>query len=95
MRLLAVLLVFICIFLTGCLPINFATKVEPVTGAILKSEPDTSVIRVGVTTRAEITQQFAALIPVGKGNASSWEGGCVPVFGLRRYTAPGPDTIWW
>lgn len=66
-RLLAVLLVFICIFLTGCLPINFATKVEPVTGAILKSEPDTSVIRVGVTTRAEITQQFAAFDTGWKG----------------------------
>jgi hypothetical protein len=66
-RLLAVLPVFICIFLTGCLPINFGPHVKPVTRAILESEPDTSVIRVGVTTRAEITQQFAAFDTGWKG----------------------------
>jgi hypothetical protein len=65
--LLAILPFFICIFLTGCIPLNFATKVKPVTGAILESEPDTSVIRVGVTTRAEITQQFAAFDTGWKG----------------------------
>jgi hypothetical protein len=66
-RLLAVLFCFICIFLTGCLPINFGPKAKPVRGAILELEPDTSVIRVGVTTRAEITQQFAAFDTGWKG----------------------------
>jgi len=66
-RLLAILPVFICVFLTGCIPIKVATQVKPVTGAILESEPDTSVIRVGVTTRAEITQQFAAFDTGWKG----------------------------
>jgi hypothetical protein len=66
-RLLAILPVCICIFLTGCIPVKVATRVRPVTGAILESEPDTSVIRVGVTTRAEITQQFGAFDTGWKG----------------------------
>lgn len=59
-KLLSILPVFICVFLTGCIPIKVATRVKSVTGATLESEPDTSVIRVGVTTRTEITQQFGA-----------------------------------
>jgi hypothetical protein len=66
-RLIAILPVFICIFLTGCIPIKVATQAKPVTGAILQSEPDTSVIRVGVTTRAEINQQFATFDTGWKG----------------------------
>jgi hypothetical protein len=66
-RLLAILPVFICIFLAGCIPIKVATQVKPVTGGTLESEPDTSVIRVGVTTRAEITQQFGAFDTGWKG----------------------------
>jgi hypothetical protein len=81
-RLLAILPVFICIFLAGCIPIKVATQVKPVTGGTLESEPDTSVIRVGVTTRAEITQQFGAFDTGWKGErlflgrwlrSGSWE----------------------
>jgi hypothetical protein len=66
-RLIVMLPFFICIFLTGCIPIKVATQVKPVTGEIRESEPDTSVIRVGLTTRAEILQQFAAFDTGWKG----------------------------
>jgi len=35
-------------------------RVKPISGQVLKAEPDTSVIQPGVTTRAEIVRQFAA-----------------------------------
>jgi hypothetical protein len=89
----AILPVFICIFLTACvIPIKVATRVRPVTGGTVESEPDTSVIRVGVTTRAEIIQQFGAF-------DTGWKG---DRFFLGRWLrsgvgiAPTPHTDrWW
>jgi hypothetical protein len=56
----AILLAFLCISISGCIPVKVAMQVKPVTGANLESEPDTSVIRVGVTTHAEVSQKFSA-----------------------------------
>jgi len=89
----AILPVFICIFLTACvIPIKVATRVRPVTGGTLESEPDTRVIRVGVTTRIEIIQQFGAF-------DTGWKG---ERFFLGRWLrsgvgiAPTPHTDrWW
>jgi hypothetical protein len=46
---------------------KLATRVRPVTGEELRTEPDTSLIQVGVTTRAEILQWFAAFDAGWKG----------------------------
>ena len=55
------LAVVLCILSTNCYPpMKVPTRVKPVTGGDLASAPDTSVIKVGLTTRAEISRQFAA-----------------------------------
>jgi hypothetical protein len=62
-------LVLFCSFLTACVPIpmKVVTRVRPVSGEELRAEPDTSVIKVGVTTRSEILQSFAAFDTGWKG----------------------------
>jgi hypothetical protein len=58
----------LCILLTACaIPMKVSLRVKPVTGEDLTSEPDTSLIRPGVTTRAEILHQFAAFDAGWKG----------------------------
>jgi hypothetical protein len=88
----AVLLVFVCIFLAGCFPVKVAMQVKPVTGAILESEPNTSLIRVGVTTRAEISREFSAF-------DTGWTGGRLFMGRWVRSTvgvtpAPHTDRLW-
>jgi hypothetical protein len=46
---------------------KLVTRVRPVTGEELRAEPDTSVIKVGVTTRSEILQWFATFDTGWKG----------------------------
>jgi hypothetical protein len=62
MRTLVFLPVFFCIFLAACVPVpmKLRTRVKPITGEELGAEPDISVIHTGVTTRAEVLQQFVA-----------------------------------
>ena len=64
----ALVVVLPLIFLVACYPpMKAPLRVRPVTGVELKSESDTSVIQPGVTTRAEILQQFAAFDTGWKG----------------------------
>ena len=63
-----VVLVLASIFLVACYPpMKAPLRVSPVMGPQQKSEPDTSVIKPGVTTRNEILQQFAAFDTGWKG----------------------------
>src|ERR1700681_4462763 len=97
-RLLAILPIFVCIFLAACLPMKVPKQVQPVTGGILKSDPDISAIRVGLTTRAEIIQQFGDFDAGWKGERlffGRWlRSGGVAVVGMYsdfNYTGRG----WW
>ena len=66
-RLLAILPVSLSMFLTACVPVRVPKQVQPVSGGDQGRKPDTSAIRVGITTRAMITQQFGAFDTGWKG----------------------------
>jgi hypothetical protein len=71
-RSVAILPVFVCIFLTSCVPIVAPPRVMPrvmqPTAGKMNAVPDPSMIRAGVTTRAEIIQQFGAFDTGWKGD---------------------------
>jgi hypothetical protein len=69
-RAIVFLLVFSSFLLIACDPVLILPlRVKPAngTGKDLKAEPDTSVIQPGVSTRAEVLQQFAAFDTGWKG----------------------------
>jgi hypothetical protein len=61
-RVVFVLTLFVYIFVTVCVPLppkKMPLRVRTVTGIDVGSDPDATVIREGVTTRAEVLRQFA------------------------------------
>lgn len=89
----AILLVFVGVSLIGCLPIRVALQVKPLTGPILESEPDTSVIRIGVTTRAEVSQEFKAFDTGWSGDRLFLGRWLRSVFGVAP--TPRTDRSWY
>jgi len=66
MRALVMLFVCFCVFLAGC-EVLLRTSVVTPNGPDTEAEPNTSTIQAGVTTRAEIIQQFTDI-------DSGWNG---------------------
>jgi hypothetical protein len=86
MRLVVTLPVSLSIFFTACVPVKVPKQVQPVRGENLKWIPETSAIQVGVTTRAEIIQQFGAFDTGWKGEhlfLGRWlQSGGIAVIGM-------------